>query len=191
MSRLIFIGFIVAALFWLFLRWRQKRASVPAHDVAPTPVTAALPPTRELFAATNREGPSVLARGRGPSGRRTILVAGAFAVLSLFLPWGDVLLYEKSGFSLGAGGLLLAWTYPLAAAYWSWRVVPSVAKGFALMSLLAGLMTMAKASHTKVLFFTLDAAGVGIYVYLAVSTVFVIGVFRYADAHPFKLKRQA
>jgi len=144
-----------------------------------------------MLTATQLEGLSVLAKGPRPSGRRTILVAGAFAVLSLFLPWGDVLLYEESGFSLGAGGLLLAWMYPIAAAYWSWRVIPSVAKGFALMSLLAGLLIMAKASLTQVLFFTFNAAGVGIYVYLAVCTVFVTGVFRYANAHPFKLKRQA
>lgn len=189
MSRLILIGLIVGALFWLVARWRKKRVSASVPALAPAIITTSAPTAERIFDAVPREGSAATIQGH-PPGRRTILIAGALAILSLFTTWGDAFFFRKSGFSLGAAGLLVTWAYPMVAAYWSWRVIPSIAKGFAIVTLLAGLVVLTKASHKKVLFFTVDAAGAGIYFYLAVCTVFVIGVFQYAGAHPFTFKRK-
>lgn len=174
----LWIWLLVGLLAWVAWRWRSdRRAAAPSAERA-VPGAPPVPP-----AGGFANGPKATEALQRIPGRRTIMVASVVAALSLATDWVDLWLVHRTGLQLGLSLLLWLWLYPFVAAWRRWRLWPRLASLCLGLSTLSGLLIWYRAAHTRFWFFTVDASGVGIAIYLVATMALWWGLSRYARVH--------
>lgn len=107
---------------------------------------------------------------------KLILVAGALAIISLFLPWVDLGIISASGFQQQGYFFLIAFIYPIYCAFKNISInkIGGLVCGFA--AIIVSILYMN--SKTEEFFGEkINATGSGLYLFLIASILLTIAIF--------------
>jgi len=165
--RVLVLGAVVMTVVHLIRRVRRRPSLIPRP--LPMPQNSAEPPAPTLASPTTPRR----------KGRRTILVAATVASLSLLAPWQFVVFgASPKGTAIVGLLLLFIWAYPVTRAWQSRPMIAPLAKACAVLSLIAGLLSVFVIRNDSFLFWG-STVGPGAWVYLACAVMLILGVARY------------
>jgi hypothetical protein len=108
-----------------------------------------------------------------------ILISSCVALLSFFLPWVDIVILTRNGFSQGAVLFFLAYVYPLVMLFLDKPIIKGLG---VLCGLMALGLTVAFIASKSDRMLDINVTGAGAYVFLLASIAFTVGVILYKSS---------
>lgn len=112
-------------------------------------------------------------------GGKLIFISVIVAILSLFLPWADLGIFSVSGFQQDGYLFLLFFLYPIYKVLKNQKINKVIGLIFSVVVFIMSIIFFVS-KNVDLFGSTVNAAGMGLYVFIISTIMLIIGVIKYS-----------